>query len=243
MKKQIYGLSVILMAMIFASGCNSAKHNVAMQNGYMPNPASKIVVGKISNTTGEKFEFNIEQMLSDALQEKLLKEQMLFIQGEGPKLTANCNIVNYEAGNAAKRYLVPGTGGTSLTIQCDLLEFNNVVGSISATRSVNIGAFGGVGAWRKVFAEVAFDVSRDIKNKIAGNDTQMPVKKASTVNDVQVPVKSTSNNAPADTATGQTGSKEKDDIARLDKLKSMKERGLITQQEYDKKKKEIVDAM
>jgi hypothetical protein len=243
MKKQIYGLSAILMALIFASGCNSA--NAATQNDNTPSPSLKIEVGKVSNTTGEKFEVNVEQMLSDALQEKLLKEHMLFFtQSEGPKLIINCNIIQYDAGNAAKRALLPGWGGTSLTTQCDLLDSNNVVGSINARETVKIGAFGGVGAWKKIFAKVANIVVKDIKsNTVNGKYAQVPVENTASVSDSQVPAKKISDSAPAETATGQTGSKEKDDIARLDKLKSMKERGLITQQEYDRKKKEIVDAM
>lgn len=224
------------------SNSNPAKHNVAMQNGYMLNPSSKIVVGKVANTTNEKFDVDVEQLLSDAFQEKLLKQQMLFTQGDGSKLILNCNIVQYTAGNAAKRYLVPGAGGTSLTIQCDLLESKKVVGSINASKSINIGAFGAIGAWKKIFAEVANDVVIELKSKTAnGNDAQVPTNKMANVGDSQVRVKNPSNNAPVDTVTGQTGSN--DEIARLDKLKNMKEHGLITQQEYDKKRKEILDAM
>jgi len=229
MKKQIYGLSAVLGAVIILTGSHTA--NAAMQTVYVPSPSAKIIMGKMSNTSGQKFDVNVEQMLTDALQEQLFKEQMLFIQGENPKITVNCNITKYAEGSAVKRALVPGWGGTVLETQCELIESNNVVGSITASKSVKVRPFGGGGAWKAVFTDVAAIIAKDIKSKIpSGNESQMSVK-------------NTSNNAPVDTNTGQTGSKEKDDIARLDKLKSMKERGIITQQEYDKKRKEIVDAM
>jgi len=47
-------------------------------------------------------------------------------------------------------------------------------------------------------------------------------------------------NAPAPPATNGAS---RDDAARLEKLKSLKDRGIITQEEYNKKKQEILDAM
>lgn len=237
MKKQIYWFSVILGAMIFVSGSNSA--TAAVQTVYTPSPSAKIVMGKMSNTSGQKFDVNVEQMLTDALQEQLFKEQLLFIQGENTKITLNCNITKYAEGSAVKRALVPGWGGTVLETQCEMIESNNVVGSITASKSVKVRPFGGGGAWKAVFNDVSEIIAKDVKSKIpSGNNAQGAIKNTSSNAPVNAQV-----NAPVDTSNGQTGSKEKDDIARLDKLKSMKDRGIITQQEYDQKRKAIIDSM
>jgi hypothetical protein len=53
----------------------------------------------------------------------------------------------------------------------------------------------------------------------------------------------TSNNAAPRNDTGAKNPGVRDDSARLQKLKDMKERGVITQEDYDRKRKEILDAM
>jgi hypothetical protein len=78
----------------------------------------------------------------------------------------------------------------------------------------------------------------DIQSSDGTKPVRVQLSKTNNVNDSQEPVKKTPNSAPG---TGQAGAK--DDVAQLDKLKTMKERGLITQQEYDRKRKEIIDAM
>lgn len=78
----------------------------------------------------------------------------------------------------------------------------------------------------------------DIQSSDGTKPARVQFSKTNNINDSQEPVKKAANNAPG---TGQTG--VKDDAAQLDKLKTMKERGLITQQEYDRKRKEILDAM
>lgn len=53
--------------------------------------------------------------------------------------------------------------------------------------------------------------------------------------------KKSSDTAPNDSGVSNTGSQN--DAMRLEKLKNLRDRGAITQEDYDKKKKEILDAM
>jgi hypothetical protein len=154
------------MVVFVASGCGSSHHNIAMQNDYVMKPSSKVEVGKVINTTGEQFDVNVEQMLSDALVKKLGEEHLLYASNAGQKVSTNCKILTYEKGNAFKRWLMPGWGATSLSIQCDLFDSNKVVGSLNAMKSVTAGGAYTVGAWEKVFADIADDVVEDIKTKV-----------------------------------------------------------------------------
>ncbi len=138
-----------LLVLIGASGCGSSHHNIAMQNDYVMKPLLKVEVGKVTNTTGEQFDVNVEQMLSDALLKKLVEEHLLYTSNEEQKVSTNCKILTYEKGNAFKRWLAPGWGATSLSIQCDLYDSNKVVGSLNAMKSVTAGGGYTIGAWEK----------------------------------------------------------------------------------------------
>jgi hypothetical protein len=158
--------TIFLVMLIVISGCGTTHHNIAMQNDYLPKAASKVEVRKVSNNTGEKFDVDVEQMLATALERRLRDEQLLYASNTGPKLSMNCKILTYEKGNAFKRWLMPGWGATTLSVQCDLLDTNKVIGSLNAMRSVSAGGGYTINEWEKVFADVAKHIAQDIKSKV-----------------------------------------------------------------------------
>lgn len=88
----------------------------------------------------------------------------------------NCRILGYEKGDAFKRWLMPGWGSTVLTVQCDLLDSGSKVGNLEAERTVDAGGAYTVGAWEKVFKQVALDVVLVIEEKIEGQQAAAPSK-------------------------------------------------------------------
>ena len=108
-------------------------------------------------------------MLTDAFAKELRKETMLWDGGSDTKLVLNSKIVEYAKGNAFKRWLLPGWGSTVLTIQCDLMNGNNVVGSAEARRTVSVGGGYTIGAWKTIFASVSKDVVGDLRSQILNN--------------------------------------------------------------------------
>jgi len=154
---------VTIMAL---TGCGSVQHKVSFQDNYAPQAQTKIEVGQVTNETEETFDVNIEQMLTDAFAEELRKEEMLWDGGSNTKLVLNSKIVEYAKGDAFKRWLLPGWGSTVLTIQCDLKDGDNVVGSVNARRTVSIGGGYTIGAWKTIFASLAKDVVQDLRSQI-----------------------------------------------------------------------------
>ena len=158
-------LSSVLMIMVI-TGCGTVQHKVTFQDNYLPQSQTKIEVGTVTNETGETFDVNIEQMLTDALAEELRKEVMLWDGGNNTKLVLSSKIVEYAKGDAFKRWLLPGWGSTVLTIQCDLKNANKVVGSVEARRTISIGGGYTIGAWKTIFDSLAKDVVKDLRSQI-----------------------------------------------------------------------------
>jgi hypothetical protein len=159
-------LAMVIFMIFSASGCGSVRHSLDFQNNYMPQADTKIEVGPVTNETGEKFDIDIEKMLAAALSDKLREKELMWEGNSGPKLTTKCKIVEYKKGDAFKRWLMPGWGATALAVNCDLADSNNVVGIISARRTVEAGGAYTVGAWEKVFGQLAMDIVEDVQSQI-----------------------------------------------------------------------------
>jgi hypothetical protein len=146
-------------------GCGAVQHKITFQD-YSPQAQTKIEVGQVTNETKQTFDINIEQMLTDAFAEALRKEAMLWEGGSESKLVLTSKIIEYDKGNAFKRWLLPGWGSTVLTIQSDLKDGDKVVGCAEARRTVSFGGGYTIGAWQTIFNSVAKDVVKDLCTQI-----------------------------------------------------------------------------
>jgi len=157
---------------IVAGGCGAVHHSVDFQKDYAPKAETRIEVAKSTNATGEKFDIDVEGMMTNALVEAFQSEELLFTGSAKAKLTTTCKILEYKKGDAFKRWLWPGWGATVLDIQCDLADAGHVVGTVYARRSVTAGGAYTVGAWEKIFTHVARDVASDLQGRINGQTNQ-----------------------------------------------------------------------
>ncbi|NOT12499.1 MAG: DUF4410 domain-containing protein [Methylococcaceae bacterium] len=156
-------LALVLLTLV---GCGSVEHKLDLQSNYLPVAGTKIEVGKVTNETGQSFDINIEQMLTDALAEKLRDENLLWTGQGDEKLILSSKIIEYEKGNAFKRWLLPGWGSTVITVHGDLKNGPLLVGSEKARRTVSIGGAYSIGAWKTIFNSIAEDIVEDIRDKI-----------------------------------------------------------------------------
>ena len=90
------------------SGCGAVSHEATLLGNYVPDLGSRIEVGTVTNATGQVPKVddevvNIEQLLSDALAEKLRGEDLLWAGDPSRKLSLVTKIVEYEPGDAFKR--------------------------------------------------------------------------------------------------------------------------------------------
>jgi hypothetical protein len=166
LSKHFFG-GVLTILVFTVLGCGSVQHKVSFQENYVIQPNTKIEVGKVTNETGQTFDVNVEEMLSNSLSGALGEKKLLWTGDEGHKLILNSKIVEYEKGDAFKRWLLPGWGATVLSVQADLKDGDQLVGTAEARRTVSAGGGYTIGAWRTVFNGLANDVVDDLVSKIA----------------------------------------------------------------------------
>lgn len=156
------------MALFLLSACGTVQHKMNLLNNFTPDSATGVEVGKVTNETGKTFdpEINVEDMLRRALTEKLTAEKLLWSNTTPKKLVLDSKILDYDAGDAFKRWLLPGWGATVLTIQSDLRQDGQLVGTVDAKRTVSVGGAYTIGAWKTVFDNLAGDVVEDLRAKI-----------------------------------------------------------------------------
>jgi hypothetical protein len=161
----ILGTIVVLLA-----GCGAANRTVRLEDGYTLKQGSRIQAGNATNVTGNTFEeIDIEKAFKEELDKSLVKNGLNGAGSDaGKSFLLPCKIVEYEQGNAFKRWLLPGWGATALSVQCDLREIpgERTVGSVEARRTVSAGGGYTIGAWKTIFTTVADDVSMEISSKI-----------------------------------------------------------------------------
>jgi Domain of unknown function (DUF4410) len=148
--------------------CGEVQHTSELEAGYVPKADTRIEVGPITNETGKSFDVDIQQMFSDALTQQLQEDNLLWSASQGDHLIITTKVVEYEPGNAFKRWLLPGYGSTVLGLHCELKDSvsGNLVGSADARRTVSFGGAYTIGAWKSVFANTAKDVVGELRKQI-----------------------------------------------------------------------------
>ena len=158
---------IISLTLISFWGCANVQHQASFNKNYLPKENVRIKVAKVVNDTGFTFDIDIEQMLTNALEQQLMEENLLNLGKTEPNLFLESRIIGYKKGSAFKRWMMPGWGATELAIQCDLKDGNNnLVGSAMSNREVFAGGLYTVGAWETIFKETANDVAEDLKDQI-----------------------------------------------------------------------------
>jgi hypothetical protein len=152
-----------------AAGCGAVEHSAQFEPTFVPKADTKIEVGPVTNDTGKKFDIDLPKMFGDALSEELGNKNLLWTQGQkGDHLIIATKIVEYDEGDAFKRWLLPGWGSTVITLHCELKQSGSgtLVGSVDAHRTVSFGGAYTIGAWRTIFASVAEDVVKELRAQI-----------------------------------------------------------------------------
>jgi hypothetical protein len=166
--RQLLAMLLVVGLTLSAYGCGSVSHSAQMEPSFVPKPDTKIGVGPVTNETGQNFDFDVQQTFIDALTEQLQSQDLLWTQGsQGDHLTIVTKIVDYEPGNAFKRWLLPGYGSTVIALHCELKDPNDaLVGSVDARRTVSFGGAYSIGAWKTIFSSVAKDVVKELRSQI-----------------------------------------------------------------------------
>jgi hypothetical protein len=157
------------MLVLSSVGCGSVRHVSKYEPEFLPKADTRIEVGNVLNETGQTFDIDVSKMFTDALSKVLEEEGLLYKGGSvSSQFLIESKLVEYEPGNAFKRWLLPGWGSTVLSVHCELKEIpsGKMMGYVDARRTVSIGGGYSIGAWRTIFGNLAEDVVDELKTKI-----------------------------------------------------------------------------
>jgi hypothetical protein len=164
---------LLIFPILLLIACGTVEHAVRVEDEQAFSADTRIMVGEVANKTGESFDVDIEAMLRDAMVNELARESLLGQPGAAGLVTMDVNIIEYRKGDAFKRWLWPGYGSTVLVVEATLLDRQgNVDATAQANRSVDAGGGYTVGAWEKIFKDVAADLVSDLKVNITGGKTE-----------------------------------------------------------------------
>jgi uncharacterized protein DUF4410 len=163
-------ICLLVILALAVTGCGSVSHQAQFQPTYVPKADTRIEVGPVTNETGKAFDVDIPKMFTDALTERLTDDQLLWGGGSQDvgHLIITTKIIDYDKGDAFKRWLLPGWGSTVLSMHCDLKDSvsGKLAGSVDARRTVSFGGAYTIGAWRTIFASVAKDVVGELRSQM-----------------------------------------------------------------------------
>jgi hypothetical protein len=125
-------------------------------------------VGKVTNASGKTFNVEVERMFADALAAELATRELLWSDADGPdEIVVSTEVLDYEPGNAAKRWVMPGWGTTVLAVRCGLQEREGgaQLGIVEARRTISFGGLFTMGAFKTIFRPVAADVVQKLAER------------------------------------------------------------------------------
>lgn len=163
--------TTIAVAMIpFITGCESpAQGN--FDPAWSPPAVARVRIGPIvDNAPKEKRKdvgnFDVSGELRAKLQEALNKGGIGGSSAGEADLVLLPKIVDYDPGNALGRWVAPGIGTTTLSVECRLMQGEREVGTVSTLRKVEGGGLYTIGQWRHIFDPVAADIADQLKKKL-----------------------------------------------------------------------------
>jgi len=166
-------IALAAVCVLALAGCGTAQQDVSFTPGFIPAADTSILVGDVIDAApkikrgNEHKDLDVAKKMRGALEEKLRAAGLLGATGSERKpLVLSARIVDYEPGDAFKRWLMPGYGSTVLTVECALQDGKKRVATVNARRTVDAGGGYTIGAWDTIFGQVAEDIVKGLKAKL-----------------------------------------------------------------------------
>jgi len=161
--KLIKILTTVFVSLV-TIGCSSVSELKPVAGIDFP-PVYSIGNVEVEDRTGKEYELeggaNISVLMETAMYKALDDSGKREVKGS--ELSYEILIVDYQAGNAFARWLMPGAGKTILSVEGFVKDSTGTV--LAATQaSESVGAGGGytIGAWKTVFDKVAKMLVKDL---------------------------------------------------------------------------------
>ena len=165
-------LPYLICFVIILSGCAAQTSGTGPGKTLALNQSYKYNIEKIEIYEAKKHEVDIKKVLRNSLDKALSDKDLLWDGSPNKKYYAiSMRIIEYEMGNAFKRWLLPTYGSTVLSVHTDVidLEKNEIVTYMEHKQTIAAGGAYSIGAWKYIFNNVTKDIATDIERKYSGS--------------------------------------------------------------------------
>ena len=163
---------LIICIGLIITGCAAQTSGTGTGKTLALNQSYKYKIEKIEISEEKNFEVDIKEMLRNSLDKALGDKDLLWQGSSGQQYYGiSLRIIDYDMGNAFKRWLLPTYGSTVLSVHTDVidLEKNEIVTYMEHKQTVAVGGVFSIGAWKSVFDNIAKDIATDIERKYSGS--------------------------------------------------------------------------
>lgn len=167
-------LPYLICFVFILSGCAAQTSGTGPGKALALSQSHKYKIEKIEISEAKKYEVDVKELLSNSLDNALKDKDLLWDGSPNTKYYAiSLRIIEYEMGNAFKRWLLPTYGSTVLSVHTDIidLEKNEIITFMEHKQTITAGGAYSIGAWKYVFNNVAKDIAKDIERKYSGSGT------------------------------------------------------------------------
>jgi hypothetical protein len=165
-------LPYIICIVIILSGCAAQTSGTGTGKTLALNQSYKYKIEKIEISGEKKYEVDIKEMLRTSLDNALRDKNLLWYDSSNQQYYGiSLRIIEYDMGNAFKRWLLPTYGSTVLSVHTDVidLEKNEIVTYMEHKQTIAVGGAFSIGAWKYIFDNISKDIAIDIERKYSGS--------------------------------------------------------------------------
>ena len=170
--KRIKSLPYLIICIsLVLSGCAASTTGTGPGKTLELEQNYKYKIEQIDIPGAKEYEVDVKEIFRSVLEKALREKDLLWDGSPGKKYYGiSMRIIDYEMGNAFKRWLLPTYGSTILSVHTDIidLEKNKIVTYMEHKQTLAGGGLYSVGAWEYVFNYVAKDIAIDIERKFSG---------------------------------------------------------------------------
>lgn len=153
------------------SGCSTPSSGVGPTKNLDLKTGYQYSLDHVSIPLDANYEIDAAGLLREALESSLRGKDLLVDEAHmGNHYVINAYILDYEMGNAFKRWLLPAYGSTILSIKTEIIDpqKGSVITELEHRQMIGTGGAYSIGAWNDIFASVAEDIVTDIERKRSG---------------------------------------------------------------------------
>jgi len=160
--------TIWLISFLFLVGCGAVQFSSQLPDSFVLKPGQTIEFVPIENVTGKTLEPPADQIFNEYMVELLKERKLLNVFPHPAAFVLKTKLIEYEAGSAFGRWILPGLGTTVCTVDAELLDkkTGSLIGRMRSRQTVSAGGFYSIGADNYICKRAADDLIGEVDKKL-----------------------------------------------------------------------------